>query len=112
MKLELTTDEGTVMTYEGDDADNMMFFSTVGSEFFNTIPILCVLKEHHNTLQKYIDDCCSSDSFRDMFLRAVRSDSNDDWNALVERHYGGRAGLVALAQDLADKLRQKSKTTH
>ena len=107
MKIVVTTDEGTTLEYEGRDAENMMFFSTIGSEFFNTLPVTCVLKDQFGSLQAYVKECCTSDSFRDMFLRAVVNDSVEDWNALVETHYGGRKGLVDLSQELADKLRTK-----
>ena len=106
-RLVFTDGEGKTFIYEGRDAENMMFFSTIGSEFFNTLPVTCVLKDKFVSLQAYVKECCTSDSFRDMFLRAVVNDSVEDWNALVDTHYGGRKGLVALSQELADKLRTK-----
>ena len=109
MKLVVTTDKDTILTYEGRDAENMIFFSTIGSEFFNTLPVTCVLKDHFGSLQEYVKEACKSDSFRDMFLRAVVSDKVEDWNALVDTHYGGRGGLVVLSQELADKLKERYK---
>ena len=107
MKMTVITDEGTVLEYHGRDAENMMFYSQIGCDFFNTLPTTCVLKDHFGSLQAYVKECCVTDSFRDMFLRALISDTAEDWNAITDAHYGGRKGLTEIAQELADNLRDR-----
>ena len=109
MKIVVTTDDGTEIEYEGDAAENMMFFAGIGADLFHTLTVTCVLKDSYASLTEYIKGACTSDSFRDMFLRAVAFDDVDHWNALVEVHYGGRQGLVNLSQELADKMRERMK---
>jgi len=103
MKITVLNDDGVEMSYEGIHAENMMFYSAIGSQIFNTLPIMCVLKSP--SFHEYIEECRTSNSFSDMFLRAVADDNPHFWNELVDAHYGGREGLVKLAKELSGKLR-------
>ena len=92
---------GNSIEATGRDAENMVFFSNLGQEIFNTLLVMSLLGQ--KSFSEHVK-LRTSESFSDMFLRAVVNDSDDDIITLMDKHYGGADGVANLSATLAQAI--------